>query len=190
MSAISSFLKVAAVAAQAALLAACGASVDPPTSSARAAKLQYVGACTPSACDGLPTPAIACADASKSVDVCAPGADGACGISLRCDGGGGSAGGPADDGTVSFEPCADSACGAVPMIGCADDATMTQLCGKENAGACQWFSTCAPKPGALCDPKECGDAVPAVAPICSDGTVGSMVCRKLGGACGYASSCE
>ncbi len=164
-------------------LVACGANVESPAASgSKASTLEYVGSCTPERCDGLPVPAIACADPSKSVSTCAPGKDGTCDVTLTCDGS------PSD--TVSWEACADAACGAAPAIACADGAKLSRQCGKLNGGACTWVTTCAPEPGEPCAPGACGDAVPAIAPICSDGSTGSMVCRKLGATCGWASSCE
>lgn len=164
-------------------LVACGANVESPApSSSKSSTLKYVGSCTPEKCDGLPAPALACADPTKSVSTCAPGKDGACAIALSCDGG--------SDGTVSWEPCADTACGPAPAIACADGATLTRQCGKLNGAACAWETTCAPKPGDLCAPGACGEAMPAIAPMCSDGSVGTLECRKLGSTCGWTSSCK
>ncbi len=170
------------IASMAFLFVACGSNVEsespPPRSTNQT--LKYVGACTPKACDGLPVPAIACADPAKTTHVCAPGADGVCKLDLVCE----------DSGTVSWQPCADSACGPMPAIGCAGDATLTQQCGKTNGGACSWVTTCSPKPGELCAAGACGDGVPAIAPICSDGSTGGLDCRKLGDRCGWVPDCK
>lgn len=171
------------IASMSMLLVACGANVDsdnkePPRSTNQT--LKYVDGCTPKACDGLPVTLMACADPAKTTHVCAPGSDGACKLDLVCD----------PSGSVSWEPCADTACGPAPAIGCADDATLTQQCGKENGGACKWVTTCSPKPGELCAAGACGDAVPTIAPICSDGSTGSLECRRLGDRCGWVPDCK
>jgi len=174
-----------AIASMSLLFVACGSNVENEDPAPRSTNqtLKYVGSCTPKACDGLPVLAMACAEPAKTTQVCSPGTDGACKLDIVCEGSGGS-------GSVSWEPCADSACGPIPAIGCADDATITQQCGKTNGGSCAWVTTCSPKPGELCAAGACGDGVPAVAPICSDGKTGSLECRKLGDRCGWVSDCK
>ena len=171
-----------AVASMTILLVACGATVESESPAPRTGSQtqKYVDGCTPEVCDGLPVDTKACADPAKTTHVCSPGADSACKLDVVCDG----------DGTVSWSACEESACGPAPAIGCGDGATLVQQCGSENAGACKWVTTCSPKPGELCAAGACGEGVPAIAPICSDGSVGGLECRKLGDRCGWVPDCK
>jgi hypothetical protein len=184
-------------------LLACGGGTEPKAANNNnppatgVAALEYRGTCTPAVCDKLPVPEIGCATGDPT-KVCSPAKDGACRISISCSdadgttGSGGDAGGVGGDpdGVTSWEGCGAERCGAVPEIGCPAGYDLSRNCGKENGAAtCSWATTCAPRPGELCAPGACGDAVPQIAPICKDGSTGEMVCRKLGDRCGWASNC-
>ena len=166
---------------------ACSSSTEDGGNRARSARseqpLEYVQPCTPAVCDGLPVPAIGCADGNAPTLSCAPGDDGTCHVTPEC-------GDSGDDGVVSYSPCEPSECGPIPEIGCPSDDTLIQSCGSENGGACLWTITCVPPPSTTpCPtPDGCGP-MPELAPICDDGSTGTLACMQTGSDCAWQPQC-
>jgi hypothetical protein len=171
------------------LLVACGSSSKGGDDNAGSSDqtLKYVAPCTPTTCDGLPEIQVGCADGSDPTFVCAPDNDGACHLTPEC--GSGSTG-KCGGGDVSYAPCAPSECGPIPAIGCAPGEAPTQTCGSEDGGACTWTITCSPPPSTTpcATPDGCGPT-PALAPICNDGTTGTLACMQVGSECSWLPQC-
>ncbi len=100
---------------------------------------------------------------------------------------------PSPDDNVSYRACEESECGPKPDASVCPSGTTYKgsACGSENEGPCTWRTTCAPPPSTTpCpDADGCGPK-PELAVICDDGSVGDLVCMKLGAKCGWQRSCE
>lgn len=126
-------------------LVACGSTTPAPGTPGdtdTAAGYLYVGACTPSVCDGLPVQEIGCPSGQPEY-VCSARPNGQCGIDVKCP-----ANASNPDQSVSFGFCEETQCG--PKPGSPADACPTgyawtsSQCGSLNGGACAWANGCYP----------------------------------------------
>lgn len=170
------------------LLAACAsepkAPVTPPPASATG--YLYVGACQPSDCDGLPVPEIGCPDGQPRYVCSSNAAESACRVSVICN--------EPDNGSVSFSPCEESACGpkpATPGDACpAGHEWGAPQCGNLNDSGCSWAQHCQASPSdEACDDDACGPK-PEIAVVCDDGSSTELACRKVGNSCSWQSPCR
>jgi len=99
-----------------------------------------------------------------------------------------------EDESVSFRQCPESDCGPAPgaEVCPAGTSFKSNTCGAENQGACVWHTSCAPPRSTTpCrDPQGCGDGVPAIAVLCSDGGTGGLECMQFATRCSFQASCE
>jgi hypothetical protein len=164
------------------VFSACSSSIRDDGNDAHSGQaLEYVAPCTPAECDGSAVPQIGCADDSEPTLSCAPDGNGTCHVTPVCDG---------DDGVVSYEPCDPSECGPIPQIGCPPDYTYVESCGSENGAACVWTIDCVPPPSTTpCTiPDGCGP-MPEYAPICEDGSTGTLACMQTDSTCSWQPQC-
>lgn len=100
----------------------------------------------------------------------------------------------ADNGSVSYRPCADSECPSRPSIQCpAGTSQASQTCGSENDAACAWTTACVPPRVTTPCPDSHGcDGLPTIAigVICSDGSTGGFACVTEGQSCRWERNCD
>ncbi len=152
-------------------------SKNPPTVRT---SLSYDGACSASTCGEVPPSNTAAAP------VCTPiPATGACDWADT-----------SSSAATSYRPCSDAECPTtIPgkSVCPADLEFKGANCGSENDGACIWRAACAPpKSTTPCpDANGCGDAVPAIAALCDDGTSAGLACFLLpNGTCTLQADCK
>ena len=101
--------------------------------------------------------------------------------------------------THEAKVAAEAACGhkvamearVIPAVACASGFTESSQCGSLDGAACAWAITCtASLTGNACPVANgCGDTQPDVAPVCADGSEGSLVCLQTTTGCEWGPSC-